>query len=876
MDKRAIMSHSRFFLCDLQIHTPADRKHSYGNWGGRDPNPEFAKRFVEVCKSRGLDIFAVTDHNRVDWYPCLREEGEKVGVYVFPGVEVSINRCHLLILWDRTDQGFDLAQQFLSSCWHPGESRFEIDGNPRPVSIGQVSDVAERAIRHKGLVLAPHATRQNIGFFASGVCTNRSDVIRKNLIAGFDIFGNPHHDVLRNPKNEFTEFPVPWFISGDTRSFDEIAERACYIKLGTEPNLEGFRQAFLMPETRIRLPLSLEPTWGGVHGIRFLAEKDPSWPRITRVRIDGGFHNGLEFDVAPGLNAIIGGKGTGKSALIEIIRYGTEAPEPLVPDLKENLKQNFRANAEVKITFRDIQHQEYTAVRVGNNNPARLLKEGRDTQVAISRRFRPTIFGQRELQQLGDGQKILREFVALTSGESWEKAESKEKDLREELENLGAELAQIESILRHLEDREGDRADHKEKLEQAIRVGAEELLKKGEFLNRIKIRVQAALDWPAILHDSLGKLTELLPPPEVPRHEGVPEGISEELTRLAEIAETTTAHLSSEIKASIRTLNVPREDWDKYIQESSDDIAKVLADIGISDAQELTRLQRRVAELDEELRNLPAQKQRQVDLENRRASCLQQLDGIARRKSRIVEEAARALNRKLSGRVRLNVEPLADKSQVIEWLKDTLQGAGIPGNQLTRLAEHSMTSLSAAVRHGSSALSSLGCTATTAQKIVERLDSKQLRELEELPCPDHIAVEVNLGSSESELWKSIRDVSPGQRATALLALVLLSSTTPLLIDQPEDDLDNQHIYEDVVRVLSEVCQYRQAIVATHNANIPVLGDAELLIVLNADAERSRVEAIGGFEDAHVASYARQILEGGEDAFRARQRRYRPS
>ena len=102
----------------------------------------------------------------------------------------------------------------------------------------------------------------------------------------------------------------------------------------------------------------------------------------------------------------------------------------------------------------------------------------------------------------------------------------------------------------------------------------------------------------------------------------------------------------------------------------------------------------------------------------------------------------------------------------------------------------------------------------------------------------------------------------------------MSSGEPLIIDQPEDDLDNQHIYEDIVRVLAEVCQARQVIVATHNANIPVLGDAELVVALSADAERAHVEAIGGFEDDNVASYARRVLEGGEDAFRARQRRYK--
>ena len=94
-----------------------------------------------------------------------------------------------------------------------------------------------------------------------------------------------------------------------------------------------------------------------------------------------------------------------------------------------------------------------------------------------------------------------------------------------------------------------------------------------------------------------------------------------------------------------------------------------------------------------------------------------------------------------------------------------------------------------------------------------------------------------------------------------------------MIDQPEDDLDNRYIYDEVVRVLSRVCEGRQVIVATHNANIPVLGDAELVLALDADADRSRVLACGGLEAPRVADQARQILEGGDQAFLARHRRY---
>ena len=90
----------------------------------------------------------------------------------------------------------------------------------------------------------------------------------------------------------------------------------------------------------------------------------------------------------------------------------------------------------------------------------------------------------------------------------------------------------------------------------------------------------------------------------------------------------------------------------------------------------------------------------------------------------------------------------------------------------------------------------------------------------------------------SMTWTCVRGVS------ALLALVLAICSEPLIIGQPEDDLDNPHIYQDVIRVLADVYERRQVIVATHSANIPVLGEAELILALEADAERAHVEAMG--------------------------------
>jgi hypothetical protein len=99
------MTYSRFHLCDLQIHTPADARQGYGDVGGRDPNPAFARRLVDAHAKAGVRVMAVSDHNRVDWYPVLRDAGDELGVFVFPALEFSVNRCHLWTvpesLWER-------------------------------------------------------------------------------------------------------------------------------------------------------------------------------------------------------------------------------------------------------------------------------------------------------------------------------------------------------------------------------------------------------------------------------------------------------------------------------------------------------------------------------------------------------------------------------------------------------------------------------------------------------------------------------------------------------------------------------------------------------------------------------------------------------
>ena len=166
----------------------------------------------------------------------------------------------------------------------------------------------------------------------------------------------------------------------------------------------------------------------------------------------------------------------------------------------------------------------------------------------------------------------------------------------------------------------------------------------------------------------------------------------------------------------------------------------------------------------------------------------------------------------------------------------------------------------------------MGIRGAQASKLIG-VGEELARELEELTVG--LAVEVLLRMEGERGLRSLEQLSKGQRATALLLLLLGASDVPLIIDQPEDDLDNNFIYKGVVQRLRELKGKRQIIAGTHNANVPVLGDAELIVALEGDGSHGRPYegGVGSLDERAVRTLAEDILEGGSAAFNARQRLY---
>jgi type III restriction enzyme len=121
-----------------------------------------------------------------------------------------------------------------------------------------------------------------------------------------------------------------------------------------------------------------------------------------------------------------------------------------------------------------------------------------------------------------------------------------------------------------------------------------------------------------------------------------------------------------------------------------------------------------------------------------------------------------------------------------------------------------------------------------------------------------------------------QDASPGQQATALLSILLLEDGPPLVIDQPEDDL-NMKVISEVVETLWQSKGHRQLIFASHNANLVVNGDAELVISCDyrtsSTESGGKIKLTGAIDDPRIRSEITEVMEGGEDAFKLRQVKY---
>ncbi len=160
-------------------------------------------------------------------------------------------------------------------------------------------------------------------------------------------------------------------------------------------------------------------------------------------------------------------------------------------------------------------------------------------------------------------------------------------------------------------------------------------------------------------------------------------------------------------------------------------------------------------------------------------------------------------------------------------------------------------------------------------KVPNKLKIDDVLQLDEIVFDDIPVIRLNDRPNDPHSKpRPIEHLSPGQRCSAILPILLLTGSSPLIIDQPEDNMDNRLIRQVIVNILSSIKLRRQVILATHNPNLPVLGDVERAIILQGVGENEcQIRAIGDLDSSEVVHHLTEVMEGGREAFQYRQTVY---
>jgi hypothetical protein len=353
--------------------------------------------------------------------------------------------------------------------------------------------------------------------------------------------------------------------------------------------------------------------------------------------------------------------------------------------------------------------------------------------------------------------------------------------------------------------------------------------------------------------------------------------------RLGQKLRTVGEQLAGAIKEAEADLAAMKDIWDKRRQTAEATYERLLRELQKSkiDGEEFIRLRRQI----EGLRPLKEKRDTLIrDLgahEAHRRKLLSEWEDAKATDYRAIEKAATKVSGKLRDRVRVHVTMGGNRDPLEKLLQEMVGGnlrAAI--DRLKDRPQLSLPEFAAKCREGrESLMQHFGLAQGSAERIAAAGPELFMR-IEELELRATTRIELNTApDGEPPSWHSLDELSTGQKATAVLLLLLLESEAPLVVDQPEDDLDNRFITDGVVPTMRQEKRRRQFVFSTHNANIPVLGDAELIIGLTASGEakdgvaRIPPEHMASIDARPVREMVEEILEGGKAAFEMRRLKY---
>ena len=863
---------------DLHVHSPSSTDYD----GAGDVSPY---EFVAEFATRGFDLIAITDHNTGDFVDSAIEASLEIEsetgnkVTILPGTELYVSPgIHLLAILPEggSIEVSDLLSRLGLLVRHHGDNNQMIT---RPVD-----EIAREIRERRGLLIGAHCNSSK-GIIQELEGQPRLEWLR--AVDALEINSNSTNAKTINTIDYVTNnlgVTIPFVFGSD--SHDCASENTgMWVKMA-ETTMTSLRQVTFEPHLRVMRTEPAPPTHG----------------RIVGFTTTEGIYADEKFRFSPHLNVMIGGRGAGKSAAIDLMRFAFEA-SPRSDDGKSEVFTDrivgfLKGVGDVIVVIVGNDGQSYVIVRSGSyappsgRTPATFNERAQVYQAVgedlIQRDLHPSdlldveFYGQGEVVHLADrveeqlrliDENIDQTEAVATIIQAETNLVSGETDLiayKEQLE----ELLEVEATRPELEERRDSLA---ETLKDPIFAERTRWEQEKRWFDEQQGWIQRVID---DLPASIPMRADIEIDTDVSQTKSILDRVRTTTDRISDRSQLLLGRVKERMQAVKSELQAYREQWDAEYRIADRQYRSRLTELGAANLSQAAAEQRTIGG---DLTRIETETVPEIEriesaiatLDDERVQLLSDLKGARVTLDVSRSEFVETLNSRLGGSVVVDLSE-RDTSLFFETVDSILEGSGIHAreNQVFRACNtYSPEEFANIIRTESiDKLTSIGITESSGSRMINNLTEANLYEIEKIDVPPLPRIRIKREGDSA--YTNLSALSVGEKCSAILSIALLSKGKPLVIDQPEDDLDHAFIIDSIVDGIRQAKSDRQIIAATHNPNIPVLGDAEMVLRVSrrAGEDVCNIQDSGGLEIPHI-TVGVQSLEGGVEAFERRRARY---
>jgi predicted ATPase len=838
---------------DFHLHTKADKEFTYN---GADN--DFVRLYVEQLRKHEIGIGVITNHNKFDKpeFLSLKKKARKEGIGLFAGVEFSLKEgIHILIIFeDKWYQGeTDNITQFLNQAFYPETSYFI------PPYSNSKFDLTEtvKALNAVGLdycIILAHIDDHN-GLYSVLQGRTRDAFVQQDAFSQVqavqksgNIENYKHICQLANRKIAFVEGS-----DNAQGGIDAIGTgKTTYLKIG-DFNLEAIKYALTDLEHRISPKEKPEIKNSYIKSIEF----------------EGGLLDLTRIDFSPELNNLIGIRGSGKSSILEIIRYTLGIPLSEISvdaRYKDGLIEHvLRSGGKSIITVVTSFKEEYRIEKIYGQKED-IYKDGvLQTGISLDVFDRPVYFGQKDLSN--KDADFEADLIHRLVGTRLRSIQNKIDLKKREIENTISEIKKLRNLNELKKDTETLIQNSKHQLELYKKKGVEEKLKQQTLfdsdvskLSQLVNNVGAYITELASIVTSQEYLFQQETIGSEPNKELFEEAknllneLKVEFDKL-KLIYTSSKSIHQRVKNVLSKINVKKEGL-------KEEFAKIKREINTDtiNPDNFLKLNRQIETSQLKLKEIEKSEVNRKEFQNSLLEKLTELNNLWLEEYKLLKAEVDRINN-AENKLSIEVVFKGRKDKYLDRLKQTFRGTGIYETAYQKITTEYNDFIE--IYKNSAKLNDI----LSENQISEfkKKFSDSISDLLSYKVENKIIINYN--------GKSLEKHSLGQRASALILFLLAQKeTNVLIIDQPEDDLDNQTIYDDVIKELKKIKGQMQFIFATHNANIPVLGDSEKVVACTYGEKKIEIHS-GTIDNHETQKFIVDIMEGGEEAFSRRKNIY---